>query len=362
MKICFLTNNLDIKNGGGRLSYELINHLKKTDSNLEYEVLTTEASGYDFESPILPVNKIKLFFSLGKIRAILRKSDIVHALDVFPYGVIAAVAAIGLKKKLVVTAIGSGSIEPLYSFWRRYLLKWVYQRANRLTAISSYTAREIQKKIPNLEIDVIQPGVNYEAFTKQSDNNNQKGEEVPCILSVGRIKPRKGYLLSLRVFAEVSKHLPNLKYIIVGSGRGEYFQKLTKLINKLNLAGKVVFKENVSDEVLINLYKKAELFLLLPQEVNHDVEGFGLVFVEAAALGAPVIGAINSGAEDAIRDGVNGYLVDPQGLDKIVGCVLKILTDRDLRERFSKKSIELAKQMSYQKMVEKYLEIYNHLL
>ena len=145
MDICFLTHNLDIKNGGGRLSYELISGLQKTSPDVKIKVLTTIFSGYEYEEAILYPNKIKLFFSLLKVRKILKHYNIIHAFDGMPYGVIASLALVGLRNKLIVTAVGSGSLQPLYSKYA-FLIKWAYRQADKLIAISSYTANEIKIK------------------------------------------------------------------------------------------------------------------------------------------------------------------------------------------------------------------------
>ncbi|MDP2812142.1 MAG: glycosyltransferase, partial [bacterium] len=194
MKVIFLTNNLDIKNGGGRFSRDLIERIKK--ENIELKVLVSTASDYKDEI-VISNSKIKLFFSLFKIRKIFKDCDVVHAIDGLPYAIIAAICNFGLGKKFVITAIGSGSIKPLHNRWS-VILKWAYHQADKVTAISSYTADEIKKKVSNLDIEIIVPGIDYNHFVSQPNiqNNFQ-----PYILSVGRIKERKGQYFSLKAFA-----------------------------------------------------------------------------------------------------------------------------------------------------------------
>ena len=355
MKIVFLTNNLDIKNGGGRFSRDLITRIKK--ENIEVKILTTVASDYKEEEVIVYNSKLKLFISLFKIRKIFKDYDIVHAIDGFPYAIVAAICNLGLKKKFIITAIGSGAIQPLYSKWSA-MLKWAYHKADKITAISSYTADEINKKITDLVIKVIIPGIDYNHFAQQSaDENKYK----PYILSVGRIKERKGQYFSIKAFAKVSKQYKNLKYIIVGSSRGRYYRKISDLIKKLDIVDKIIFKEDISDQELVSFYKNAELFILLPQNVDYDIEGFGLVFVEAASFGLPVIGALQSGAIDAMLDGQNGFLVEPQNTDQTAKQMLKILNDHDLRDSFAKRSIEFAKSLDWQFIIKEYKEIYKNI-
>ncbi|MBU1203304.1 glycosyltransferase family 4 protein [Patescibacteria group bacterium] len=354
MKICFLTNNLDTQNGGGRFSYELIEHVRKNIDDVV--ILTTVSSGYDKEHSILSTSKIKLLFSIFKIRKIIKQCDIIYALDGFPYGIIGVLTSLGLKKKIIITAIGSGSIRPLYGKWN-FLLTWAYRRADVVTAISSYTVNEINKKI-DIDIKIITPGISYQYFL---DSYNQVDDSAlkykPYILTVGRFKKRKGQLLSLKAFAKIAKEFPDLKYVFVGSSRSAYYQQVADLSRKFSLENRVIFKEAINDNELVSFYKNAELFILLPQNVNFDIEGFGLVYLEAAAFGLPVIGALRSGATDAILDKQNGFLVEPQDVDEAAEKMKLILEDSKLRHNFSHNSIVFAKSLDWSTIIKKYLNI-----
>jgi glycosyltransferase involved in cell wall biosynthesis len=341
-----------MKNGGGRFSRNLIEQVKK--EKVEVKVLTTVGSAYKEEELLIYSSKLKLFFSLFKIRRIFKDYDVIHTIDGLPYAIVAAICNFGLGKKLIITAIGSGSIKPLYNKWSP-ILKWAYRRADRITAISSYTADEIKKKISGLNIEVIVPGIDYNHFIRQEDRAD---EYQSYIISVGRIKERKGQFFSIKAFAKVAAKYKDLKYIIVGSNRGQYYKKLQSLIKELNIVDKVIFKENISDQELFSLYKNAELFILLPQNIDHDIEGFGLVFVEAAAFGLPVIGALNSGAIDAILDKQNGFLIDPQDIDEAAKKIEYILSDENLQNNFRIKSVEFAKSLDWSIIIKKYLKIY----
>ena len=103
MKLCVLTNNLDFKNGAGRFSIGLISHLEKLNPTLEIKVLTTVSSDLKNERSILYSNKFKLLFNFWLIRRELKSCDLIHAIDVFPYGIIAAIATLGFKKKIIIT-------------------------------------------------------------------------------------------------------------------------------------------------------------------------------------------------------------------------------------------------------------------
>lgn len=357
MKISLLTHNLDGKNGGGRFSNDLVGQLRLLDSTLDLKTFTTVDSGLTNQYNWLPTSKLAWLKNFFRLRQELLQSDVIQALDVFPYGIIAALCLGRTKGKLIITAIGSGSIKPLYNWWQRPLAIWAYRRAAKVTAISSYTAGEINKVIRDLAIQVITPGIDLKHFADPAEGL-VSDNYVPYILSVGKIKKRKGYRESLKAFALISRLKPELHYVIVGSGRGDFFRELEALATELGVKEKVIFLENVPDQELAGLYRQAELFWLLPVNDEFDVEGFGLVYLEAAAFGLPVIGAKNSGAEDAILEGINGYLVDSNDSDSVATKLVAILNDKQLRMQFSAASLDLARQKDWRKIAQEYLYLY----
>ena len=353
MRIIFLNHDLNNNTGAGRFGLLLLNYLKQEIPDLEYRVLTHDN--------FLPDKKNKLLFSLLKIRAIFKKYDIIHALDGWPYGIIAALASLGLKRKLIITAVGTGAIQPLYNFWKKPIMVWAYRRADQVVAVSNNTKQEILKIIPNLDIQVINHGVEFEKF--QSADWRTKPKIIdglrPYILSVGSLKKRKGYEYSISAFAEISKKFPNLKYVIVG--RGPEYDNLQFLISNFQLKDRVVFWNNLGEDALISLYQNAELFILLPQDIKKDIEGFGLVFLEAAAAGLPVIGTKASSAEDALLDGRNGILAPQKDFNQASDAMVKILSNTELKKSFSQESLKFAKAMNWERVAQQYSSLYHNL-
>ena len=150
MRICYLADNFSKKYGNGRLAIKIIETAEKNIPNLAIEVLVTKNSGFRGEMSILYANKYKLLANFLKIRSVVKKSDLVHAIDGFPFGVIAALACWGTGTKFIITGIGSGAIQMFSHPYYRRLLKWAYRRAAAVTAISHFIADEIQKQLPGL--------------------------------------------------------------------------------------------------------------------------------------------------------------------------------------------------------------------
>ncbi len=357
--ICLLVHSVDTKQGGGRLAEGFISHMRAEGFNIH--ALTTLPQGVNAEDAVLSTNPITLIRNASKIRRAMAKADLVHAMDVFPYGIVAAVLNIGLRKPLIIGVIGSASLQPLYRPILAALSRWAYRQADLLTATSFYMARQVHKKMPELKMEVIFPAIDYRYFAERTSSYQLENKR-PFVLSVAKVKPRKGLDVSLPAFAQVAAKIPELDYVIVGSCDGEYCREIHQLVKTLGIESRVIFKQKISDEELIALYRGASLFLLLPQNVGNDVEGFGLVFVEAAAFGLPVIGARESGAEDALVDTENGYLVDPHDVDGAATRMLQILEDPALRERFAERSVEFAKEDDWGVIIKKHRALYDTLL
>jgi phosphatidylinositol alpha-1,6-mannosyltransferase len=152
-----------------------------------------------------------------------------------------------------------------------------------------------------------------------------------------------------------------MNYVIVGQGASKkYTESLRALARKLGIENRVHFLDTVFDRTeLYASYREADLFCLFSQNDFHDVEGFGIVFLEAAAFGLPVVGTGNCGIDDAMEDGVNGILIKTNEPKDFSDAILKILNDENLKESMKMKSLELANKSDWSDRTEKYVTLYN---
>lgn len=361
MKICFLNENLNINAGVGRFGLDMIKGVQNS-KNFETIVLTEKKfNNYEFEKPILKKsyllrNFLNIFINAIRARKYIKKCDIVHALDGYPYGVIATLANIGLNKKLIISGIGTYSVLPLDEPIKKWFLRWAYKKADKIICISSFTEKQILKRINLHNTVVINHGVDYNKF--QIGYRGQNKEKI--ILSVGALKLRKGYHISIPAIAEVKKKYPNIKYYIVGGRPTEIYSKLVK---DCGLKENVKFFYDISDEELIELYYDSNVFLLTSITINdNDFEGFGLVYLEAGACGRPVIGAYGSGAEDAIIDGETGILVPQNNIKATAEAVLKLLDNSELAQKMGDSGKKFTEKMNWKNVVQKYIEIYRNII
>jgi phosphatidylinositol alpha-1,6-mannosyltransferase len=142
------------------------------------------------------------------------------------------------------------------------------------------------------------------------------------LLTVGRLVKRKGVAWFVR---NVLPHLPNVLYVVVGVGpEQEAIERAaadTGVAHRLWLAGKV------SEERLPKLLGASDIFVMPNIEVPGDVEGFGIVAIEAAASGLPVVASRLEGIPDAIADGRNGTLITPGDAPAFVAAVARLVED-----------------------------------
>ncbi|MFH2231942.1 MAG: glycosyltransferase family 4 protein [Patescibacteria group bacterium] len=351
MKILNLTYSIDTGCGWGRLTWEVVSRLMKR--GYETSILTEIGSGSPLEQSILGRSR-HMFDNLFSIRRHIAAADIVHEWETNPYAITGMFAGFGLKKKHVITAAGAYSVQPLYNPKMKFIAKKVYENADRVLCISRYVKNEIDKVVENANTEVVTLGVDFDKFSGQRMVNTSE----PFILSVGNLGNRKGYHVSIPAFAEVAKKIPNIKYLIAGAIDESFLKAFQKLIAEYGLENKVVFLGSLSDSELKKLYLSASLFILTSINYQHHFEGYGLVFLEAASAGLPVVGTLNNGIEDAVDNRKNGILVPQNDIQATASAMLEILTNPQIERDYSENGIEWAKANSWEKVADEYAKCY----
>ena len=351
IKVGIITSSLAETSGWGRYSFEVVKALKKS---AEVKVISR---------PILPSplsHPLRKIWSLPKVIKYFRDCDIIHCL-VEPYAFMTALAAKFLGKPFIINAVGTYAVEPLNTLAGGWSLKYAYKKAAKILCISRFTEQAILKRVHLKNTAVVNLGVDFDKFQRPSDIGRRSPEKT--IISVGALKERKGYHVSIPAVGLVKKKYPDLRYYIVGNQSGKsYFAELKKSAKKCNLNNSVSFLENISDKTLISLYRRADLFLLTPVNIENNFEGFGLVYLEAGACGLPVIGASSCGAEDIIEPNHNGLLVPQNDVKKTAEALLYLLDNPGIAQNMGERGREKAKKMSWENTVNQYLEIYKSII
>ena len=212
-----------------------------------------------------------------------------------------------------------------------YLLK----SANRVIAISDKTASlAFEVGVKSEKLSLLPPCIEPKKFL-QNDNlpkslDNLKHEHKSIVLTVGRLVERKGQDMVLKALPSVLRDVPNAHYVIVGSGEDEARLKL--LVHELNLSDFVTFVGYVSDEELPAYYAACDLFVMVSREIleRGDLEGFGIVYLEANLMGKPVVAGASGGIRDAVVDGETGLLANPENVEEIADAIIRLLKNKEL--------------------------------
>jgi len=223
-------------------------------------------------------------------------------------------------------------VQKLYDAARRRVL----QRADGIFAVSGYTAslaRELG--VDPSRVHVVPNGVdasrfdlpNAEARIERFRERHRLGGR-PCFVTVARLMPHKGIDTGLRALARLRKRVPNATYVVVGSGPDR--ARLEALAHELGVSDSLRLLGRVSDDEVVDALLACDVFALLSRESVPDVEGFGLVLLEAGACGRPVVGARSGGIPDAIADGDSGLLVAPDDIEQTAEALTRLLGDEAL--------------------------------
>lgn len=160
----------------------------------------------------------------------------------------------------------------------------------------------------------------------------------PLVLSAGRLVPKKGFDTAIRALNRVRREVPDVLLLIAGEGPERSF--LDQLVRDLDLERHVHFLGSISQQELRHYYSEADVFLMAGRETTEDVEGFGLVYLEANACGTPVVGARVGGVPDAVWDEETGLLVPPDAPSATADALLRLLTSPALARRLGEQGRE----------------------
>jgi phosphatidylinositol alpha-1,6-mannosyltransferase len=227
---------------------------------------------------------------------------------------------------------------PCWKLFDRLLRQFVLRKAHTVFVNSEHTRHKVAEwDVQDDRIVKIPFGVDLKRFAVVKESQDRcaplglAGRRI--ILTVGRLVERKGHDIVIKALPQALARFPDLIYVIVGDGPAR--ASLSALVDKSNLSEHVFFAGEVPDDVVIQYYQACDVFIMVSRahEERGDVEGFGLVYLEANACGKPVIGGRSGGVPDAVLDGVTGVLVDPTDVDDVAAAIIKLLTDKGYTRR-----------------------------
>lgn len=313
-----------------------------------------------------------LIYALARTLYILprnRKIQLIHLSDALlaPLGVFLKTL---FRIPVVVTVHGLDITysNPAY----QWLIPRCLMRMDKLICVSTYTRDQcIRRAVPAELCEVIPNGVNVEEFgcgvTQRGITNVRilAGAGLDArkvLLTVGRLIERKGVVHFIdRVLPRVLDRHPNTTYLIVGEG--PLRDVIETRITSLHLQEQVVLLGRVDDATLRAAYHLADLFVMPNIPVPNDIEGFGLVALEAAAAGLYVVASRLDGIPEAVVEGENGTLVDPVNATAFAALVNRLLQNDEERKRLGKRAQDYVRaHYSWDIVAGRYNELFNRVI
>ena len=283
----------------------------------------------------------KILLPFWRVTRAVKKIVESKNIDVVVFGAAAPLALMspslrksGVKKIIALTHGHEVWWAKIFPF--RLAIKRIGKNVDHLTYLGEFTREAISKALTRksaTEMVKIAPGIDTAHFIPQPDAM-QKREELglqdkKIIISVGRLVHRKGQDNLIQAMPAVLKKIPNAHLLLVGEG--PYRKHLEKLVIKSSLEQNVTFAGRIMYERLPSYLSAADLFAMPSRSrfFGLEVEGLGIVYLEASACGIPVVAGNSGGAPDAVLEGVTGLCVDGTNIEQITAAIVEICSDAE---------------------------------
>lgn len=295
------------------------------------------------------IDKI-LYPILAALKTKSLNPQIAHAImESYAGGALVLVKYLAPKAKRILT-LQSGDLDDKSKQNQtgiRFFWKTIHTSPDRITAISSFLVARVESLgFPTEKITITPNGLDFSEVDESISYVSGR------VVNMGRLSWEKGQDYLLRAWPKVAKLVPDAKLYIYGEGKEEV--KLREIMIKEEIGDSVYIKKMMPHPEFMRELKKAEVFV-----APSLAEGLGNVFFEAQACGVPPIGTRVGGIPDIIEDGVNGLLIEPKNSEQIAEAIIKLLTDKKLRERLAQKGLETSAKFEWGIIMEKIEEVYS---
>ena len=217
---------------------------------------------------------------------------------------------------------------------RRWLARRILAGAEHIICNSSFAGKLAETFIgASAKIKIVNPGIEpgHASDTKTLENLKTRyglADKV-VLLTVGRLVSRKGIDKVLESMPIALQRIPNLFYAIIGNGPD--LASLKSQISNYLLDKSAAIITDATDEERDAWYDLCDVFVLAGRQIEGDVEGFGIVYLEAGVHGKPVIAGDTGGVRDAVVDGLSGLVIDATNAENIAGAIVRLAADQALR-------------------------------
>ncbi|OBB36803.1 glycosyltransferase family 4 protein [Mycobacterium sp. 852002-51961_SCH5331710] len=344
-RVLLVTNDFPPRRGGIQ-SYlqELVDHLVVADGQHTLTVYAPKWKGSDDFDRAAPYRVVRHPTTLmlpeptviGRMRRLVEETsaETVWFGAAAPLALMAPLARDAGARRVIASTHGhevGWSMLPL----ARNALRRIGSGTDAVTYISQYTRRRFASAFgPRAALEHLPPGVDTERFTPDEVARAQLRARYglgnrPVVVCLSRLVPRKGQDMLIRAMPAIRQRVPDAALVIVGGG--PYRSTLHKLADSFGVADHVVFTDAVPGDELPAHHAMADVFAMpcRTRGAGLDVEGLGIVYLEASATGVPVVAGRSGGAPETVRDGETGVVVDGWDVGAIAAAVGDLLADPD---------------------------------
>lgn len=368
MKIA-LVSPYDFAHPGGVTSH--ISSLERYLSRMGHEVKViapTSKAVTTFGDRFIPIGKpssipssgsiIRISISLrlaSKIKDVLEreKFDIVHLHE--PFMPMLCTAILRFSDTVNIGTFHAWDGKPGYKFGRPVTTMMIKRRLHKLAgriAVSKMALEYVSKFIPG-QYNLIPNGIDVEHFSPDVTPIEEFCDGKKNILFLGRLEFRKGLNYLLKAFLLIKKEIPDSRIIVVGPGT-RLRKRYEKWVRRHHLEKDVIFIGYVPYSDLPRYYKTADVYC----SPATGRESFGIVLLEAMAVGTPVVATNIAGFAGVIKDGEDGLLVPPKDYQSLAEALVSVLNDKALQQRLVAKGSLKAKEYSWQSVAQRVFDYY----
>ena len=275
----------------------------------------------------------KSFRTVSKYRS---KFDTLWISHILPLGTVALLAKWFLRKDYFIFMHSMDFALATRNGWKRWLTAMILRGAKLVVTNSHALEARAQVFVgSDFKTLVVYPFVHHGLVRADLEDSEQEPRSMLTMLTVGRLVGRKGHHKVLEAMSKlVAAGMNQIQYVIVGSGM-EY-HSLLKHAQKLNIEPLVKFYQNVGDEDLPRMYRQADVFVMPTEVKGRDLEGFGIVYLEAGLSGLPVIASKLPGVDEAVVHGQTGVLVEAGNSDQIAAAIRFLAESPEMRTHYGR--------------------------
>jgi phosphatidylinositol alpha-1,6-mannosyltransferase len=270
----------------------------------------------------------------------------------------------GRRLRILCYAHGEEVNACLSSRQLKMLMLQAHKIIDVMLANSRYTRSRLGPYIDESKLRVVNPGVSIGSFDGAQEAGRRWRATMGygqrrLVLTLGRLDPRKNQAAVLAAVAAIKDRYPDMLYVVAGMGR--QLDSLRQQARELGVAERVIFPGAVDNEQRIAMYGACDVFAMPAIQDGPDVEGFGMVFLEAGACGRPSIAGCVGGQPDAVQDGQTGLIVDGTQQDAVTGALDRLLGDEALRQRLGEGARQYAQGFDWPRVVQRVVDLADEL-